>query len=160
MLELWFSTPVFYAFAPPLTKKAIEEEYFSKEKDIVQTLKKECWGDNIDASYHINSNLFEQFQLKQLETYVVNCTCGFLEQIDLGVDSLRLDNSWVNYSSKYNYIDPENINQNKFNTIVRQICKYTNTQYIKKLRHDQSKYSVLYHIYFPLTASIDDNVDK
>ena len=33
------------------------------------------------------------------------------------------------YASKYNYIDPENINQNKFNTIVRQICKYTNTHY-------------------------------
>jgi retron-type reverse transcriptase len=52
------------------------------------------------------------------------------------------------YASKYNYIDPENINQNKFNTIVRQICKYTNTHYEKKLRHDQSKYSVVYRIYF------------
>ena len=63
------------------------------------------------------------------------------------------------YSSKYNYIDPENINQNKFNTIVRQICKYTNTHYEKKLRHDQSKYSVVYRIYFPTSATIDDNVD-
>jgi hypothetical protein len=63
------------------------------------------------------------------------------------------------YASKYNYIDPENINQNKFNTIVRQICKYTNTHYEKKLRHDQSKYSVVYRIYFPTSATIDDNVD-
>jgi retron-type reverse transcriptase len=52
------------------------------------------------------------------------------------------------YPSKYNYIDPENINQNKFNTIIRQICKYTNTHYEKKLRHDQSRYSVVYRIYF------------
>ena len=52
------------------------------------------------------------------------------------------------YSSKYNYIDTETINQNKFNTIVRQICKYTKTHYEKKLRHDQSKYSVVYRIYF------------
>jgi hypothetical protein len=52
------------------------------------------------------------------------------------------------YPSKYSYIDPENMNQNKFNTIVRQICKYTNTHYEKKLRHDQSKYSVVYRIYF------------
>ena len=52
------------------------------------------------------------------------------------------------YPSKYNYIDTENMNQNKFNTIIRQICKYTNTPYEKKLRHDQSKYSVVYHIYF------------
>ena len=63
------------------------------------------------------------------------------------------------YASKYNYIDPENINQNKFNTIVRQICKYTNTHYEKKLRHDQSKYSVVYSIYFPPTATGVDNVD-
>lgn len=103
MLELWFSTPVFYAFAPPLTKKAIEKEYFSKEKDILLTLKKECWGDNIDANYDVNSNLFQQFQLKQLEAYVANCACDFLEQANLGVDSLRLDNSWVNYSSKYHF---------------------------------------------------------
>ncbi len=52
------------------------------------------------------------------------------------------------YPSKYSYIDPENTNQNKFNTIVRQICNYTNTHYEKKLRHDQSKYSVVYRIYF------------
>ena len=64
------------------------------------------------------------------------------------------------YASKYNYIDPENINQNKFNTIVRQICKYTNTHYDKTLRHDQSKYSVVYRIYFPPTASNVDNIDN
>jgi len=52
------------------------------------------------------------------------------------------------YPSKYNYIDTETVNQNKFNTIIRQICKYTNTQYEKKLRHDQSKYSVVYRIRF------------
>ena len=52
------------------------------------------------------------------------------------------------YPSKYNYIDSENMNQNKFNTIIRQISKYTNTYYEKKLRHDQSKYSVVYRIYF------------
>lgn len=52
------------------------------------------------------------------------------------------------YPSKYIYIDSENTNQNKFNTIVRQICKYTKTHCEKTLRHDQSKYSVVYRIYF------------
>ena len=64
------------------------------------------------------------------------------------------------YSSKHNYIEPENINQNKFNTVIRQICKFTNTQYTKRLRHDQSKYSVVYHIYFsspPPPATPDNN---
>jgi len=64
------------------------------------------------------------------------------------------------HSSKYIYIDLETINQNKFNTIVRQICKFTNTQYTKRLRHDQSRYSVVYHIQFSSTASSVDNVDN
>ena len=61
------------------------------------------------------------------------------------------------YPSKYNYIDTENINQNKFNTIIRQICKYTNTHYEKKLRHDQSKYSVVYNIYFSSNSNPNPN---
>jgi hypothetical protein len=61
------------------------------------------------------------------------------------------------YPSKYSYIDHESINQNKFNTVIRQICKYTNTNYYKKLRHDQSKYSVAYHIYFSPTPTNHDN---
>jgi hypothetical protein len=61
------------------------------------------------------------------------------------------------YPSKYNYINTENMNQNKFNTIIRQICKYTNTHYEKKLRHDQSKYSVVYHIYFSSYSNPNPN---
>ena len=61
------------------------------------------------------------------------------------------------YPSKYNYIDTENMNQNKFNTIIRQICNYTNTHYEKKLRHDQSKYSVVYNIYFSSNPNPTDS---
>lgn len=61
------------------------------------------------------------------------------------------------YPSKYNYIDTENTNQNKFNTIIRQICNYTNTHYEKKLRHDQSKYSVVYNIYFSSNPNPTDS---
>ena len=64
------------------------------------------------------------------------------------------------YASKYSYINLETINQNKFNTIVRQICKFTNTQYTKRLRHDQSRYSVVYHIKISSDATTIDNVDK
>jgi hypothetical protein len=52
------------------------------------------------------------------------------------------------YSSKYKYINIESMNHNKFNTIIRQICKNSNTPFSKTLRHDQSKYSVVYNIYF------------
>jgi hypothetical protein len=52
------------------------------------------------------------------------------------------------YASKYKYIDMNKINHNKFNTVIRQICKNTNTHFFKTLRHDQSKYSVVYYIDF------------
>ena len=52
------------------------------------------------------------------------------------------------YASKYKYIDMNKINHNKFNTVIRQICKNTNTHFFKSLRHDQSKYSVVYYIDF------------
>ena len=52
------------------------------------------------------------------------------------------------HSSKYKYINPENITHNKFNTIIRQICKSTNITFTKKIKHEQSKYSIVYNIYF------------
>lgn len=103
MIQSWFSTPVFCTVADLQTRKNIEEEYFSKEKDILPTLKKYCWGDNIDANYDLNSNLFAEFELKKLEAYVRKCVHSFLEQVDFEAGSLRVLNSWVNYFSKYHY---------------------------------------------------------
>jgi len=58
------------------------------------------------------------------------------------------------YLSKHNYINPDIMNNNKFNTVIRQICKYTNTYYVKRLRNDQTKYSVVYNIYFSKPSAI------
>jgi len=59
------------------------------------------------------------------------------------------------YLSKHKYIDIDKMNDNKFNTIIRQICKYTNTSFFKTLRHDQSKYSVVYNINFAQSLQPD-----
>lgn len=62
------------------------------------------------------------------------------------------------HSSKYKYISSENISHNKFNTIVRQICKSTNTSFTKKIKHEQSKYSVVYNIvYTPTIPLVSDD---
>ena len=52
------------------------------------------------------------------------------------------------YASKDNYIDPENINQNKFNTIVRQICKSNSLMFNSSIKYNESKYNIDYFIYF------------
>ena len=59
------------------------------------------------------------------------------------------------YASKYKYIDVDKINHNKFNTIIRQICNSTSTHFFKTLRHDQSKYSVVYNIDFSNSNNIN-----
>ena len=64
------------------------------------------------------------------------------------------------HSSKYKYIHSENMNHNRFNTIIRQICKYTSTNFTKKIKHEQSKYSVIYNIYYsdaPITPVVSDD---
>jgi hypothetical protein len=95
----------------------------------------------LDFLEKINCQKMENFYIVDITAYkrsiYINALKPFLSQL-----------KEFYYPSKYNYIDPEIINQNKFNTVVRQICNYTNTHYEKKLRHDQSKYSVVYHIYF------------
>lgn len=100
----------------------------------------------------INCNKTEYF-------YIVDNVCY---KRSIYVDALKpfLDNLKQYYhSSKYKYIYPETMNQNKFNTIIRQICKSTNTIFTKKIKHEQSKYNVVYNIYYstPTTPLVSDN---
>ena len=100
-------------------------------------------------SINILLEFLEKINCQKMEHYYIVDITAYKRSIY--IDALKPFLSQLKefyYPSKYNYIDPENINQNKFNTIVRQICKYTNTHYEKKLRHDQSRYSVVYRIYF------------
>ena len=103
----------------------------------------------IKISINILLEFLEKINCQKIESYYIVDITAYKRSIY--IDALKpflQELREFYYSSKYSYIDPENMNQNKFNTIIRQICKYTNTQYRKKLRHDQSKYSVVYHIYF------------
>ena len=103
----------------------------------------------MNISIHILFGFLEKINCQKMDNYYIVDITAYKRSIY--IDALKPFLSQLKefyYPSKYNYIDHENINQNKFNTIVRQICKYTNTHYEKKLRHDQSRYSVVYRIYF------------
>lgn len=107
-----------------------------------------------NISIHILFEFLEKINCQKMENYYIVDIIAYKRSIY--IDALKPFLQSLKefyYSSKYNYIDPENITQNKFNTIIRQICKFTNTQYTKKLRHDQSKYSVVYHIHFSANAN-------
>ncbi len=100
-------------------------------------------------SIHFLFDFLEKINCQKMDNfYIVDITAY---KRSIYIDALKpflLELQLFYYPSKYHYIDSEHVNQNKFNTIIRQICKYTNTHYEKKLRHDQSKYSVVYYIYF------------
>lgn len=48
--------------------------------------------------------------------------------------------------SKVKYIEKKQ-NYNSFNTIVRQICKVNNINFVSKIKYDKSSYSIIYYIY-------------
>lgn len=104
----------------------------------------------LDFLEKINCQKMDNFYIVDITAYkrsiYINALKPFLSQL-----------KEFYYPSKIKYIDSENVNQNKFNTIIRQICKYTNTHYEKKLRHDQSKYSVVYNIYFSSNLNSNPN---
>ena len=115
----------------------------------------------IKISINILFNFLEKINCQKIENYYIVDITAYKRSIY--IDALKPflhELREFYHSSKYSYIDLETINQNKFNTIVRQICKFTNTQYTKRLRHDQSRYSVVYHIQFSSTTTIDYNVDN
>ena len=110
-----------------------------------------------NISIHILFGFLEKINCQKMENYYIVDITAYKRSIYIDALKPFLHNLKEFYhSSKYNYIDPEVMNQNKFNTIIRQICKFTNTHYTKRLRHDQSKYSVVYHIHFSASASASD----
>ena len=112
----------------------------------------------MNISIHILFGFLEKINCQKMDNYYIVDITAYKRSIYIDALKPFLHNLKEFYhSSKYNYIDPEVMTQNKFNTIIRQICKFTNTQYTKRLMHDQSKYSVVYHIHFSASASASDD---
>ena len=51
------------------------------------------------------------------------------------------------YKNKYFYIERQDITNNQFNTILRQICKKNNIHIEIKIKYENSKYSPEYHLF-------------
>ena len=60
------------------------------------------------------------------------------------------------YMSKFHYIDIKHTTHNKFNTIIRQLCKCNNVEFSKYIKYDKSTYSVVYNVQY---ADNNDNDD-
>ena len=102
-----------------------------------------------EISITVLFDFLEQINCQKMENFYIVDIVSYKRSIYIDALKPFLNNLKQFYhSSKHTYINSENMNQNKFNTVVRQICRYTNTPFTKKITHDQSKYSVIYNIYF------------
>jgi hypothetical protein len=52
------------------------------------------------------------------------------------------------YTSKLHYVDMTHMSHNKFNTIIRQLCKCNNVTFSKYIKYDKSTYSVVYNVHY------------
>ena len=52
------------------------------------------------------------------------------------------------YTSKLHYLDTTHVTHNKFNTIIRQLCKCNAIIFSKYLKYDKSSYSVVYNVQY------------
>ena len=61
------------------------------------------------------------------------------------------------YTSKLHYIDMTHASYNKFNTIIRQLCKCNNIAFSKYIKYDKSTYSVVYNVQYNENNGDDDD---
>ena len=61
------------------------------------------------------------------------------------------------YMSKFHYVDTTHMSHNKFNTIIRQLCKCNNVAFSKYIKYDKSSYSVVYNVHYAGNSDNDDD---
>jgi hypothetical protein len=94
-------------------------------------------------------DFLEKINCVKTENYYIVDVTAYKRSVYLNVlQPFLLELKEYYYLSKHSYINNENMNHNRFNTVIRQICNFTNTHYTKGLRKGQLKYSVVYNIYF------------
>jgi hypothetical protein len=63
------------------------------------------------------------------------------------------------YLSKLHYLDITHVTHNKFNTILRQLCKCNAIAFSKYIKYDKSSYSVVYNVQHNDNNDNNDNND-
>ena len=77
----------------------------------------------------------------------------YTNEINTFIDKIRP----YYHISKVGYINKENMNYKKCNTIIRQICKSNEIELIKEIKYDKSKYSIIYYIHSDSNINVIPN---
>jgi len=84
---------------------------------------------NNDNRYIITSTIYKQAEYKNIIQPFVNSLQSYY------------------HKSKLNYL--ENINYKRFNTILRQLCRFFHIYYKSEIKYIGSSYFINYYIYLP-----------
>lgn len=92
-------------------------------------------------------NLLEEISLKTSNYYVVDMNA---------FRKMQFKNLWGQFSSEIlpyyhlgkQYYVTRDITYNSFTTIIRQICKYNAVMFSSKIKYNESKYNINYHVYY------------
>jgi len=91
-------------------------------------------------------NLLEQICTHQNNYYILNFNAYKKGIFDGTIQTFIQDCIPFYHLSKQKYLKRE-LSYNNFVTIIRQICKYLNVEYISNIKYDRSTYDIIYKIY-------------
>ena len=100
---------------------------------------------DINILYNLLKNVCEEYKDSSLNYYIVDKIAFKKLEYHKLINNFKLEiEPYYNNSKKF-YID-RNLDYNKFTTIIRQLCKFCNIQYINKVVYDKSRYNIRYYI--------------
>lgn len=107
----------------------------------------------IEILFNLLDELSLKFERKDEKRFYLFCPDAFrkgvyLNKIDSFLKQLNDDNYYHDSQRKYINPDQHPITYNGFTSIIRQICKSNNILFKTQIQYLQSKYNILYKIYY------------
>jgi uncharacterized protein (TIGR02466 family) len=103
IIETWFPTPVLYNYATDEIKELIKNKYFLAEPNIINKIKTNAWGDNVNSTFYNTENLIDECDFFELKSFILDSANEFLKQLYKNSKPLKLVQSWVNYCHTNQY---------------------------------------------------------
>lgn len=100
-----------------------------------------------DVPIIILFDLLDQICLKTNKYYVIDLN-SYKKLLFYNLDERFSELMFDYYHTSKQFYVTRKMTYNSFINIVRHICKYDNIMYTSQLKYNESKYNIVYHIYF------------
>jgi len=100
-----------------------------------------------DVPIIILYDLLDQICLKTDKYYVIDMN-SYKKMLFYNLQETFADNVKDYYHASKQFYVTRKMTYNSFVNIIRRICKNTNIMYTSQLKYNESKYNIIYHIYY------------